>query len=450
MKGFVPTPPELVDTMVDKLFRKRAPTSEDRLLDPGCGTGAFIQGVLRWCDRTHSAVPRIVGIESDPSRLAEAKSSLSDYSEVELRLADFLQPSPEKFDFVIGNPPYVSITKLSVEERAHYKNHYSTARGRFDLYLLFFEQALRVLNHNGRLVFVTPEKFLYVQSADVLRRQLAEATVEEIELIDESAFGDLVTYPTITTLNARRGNGKTRIRLRDGTRRAIDLNRTGSSWLPLIRGDDSNGEGPTLLDAFLRISCGVATGADSVFVVPDAMLPASLEEFAYRTIAGRRITHGEPIRTTHSMLIPYDRNGRLLPESDLGALGNFLKEPSRRERLMQRTCVAYKPWYAFHENPPLDDILGPKILCKDIGQEPWFVVDEAGTIVPRHSVYYLVPRQCDRIHELCDYLNSDRAREWLVTHCQRAANGFVRLQSHTLKQLPIPEDFVFQRQLAPA
>ena len=98
-----------------------------------------------------------------------------------------------------------------------------------------------------------------------------------------------------------------------------------------------------------------------------------------------------------------------------------------------------KPWYAFHETPPLRDILRPKVLCKDIGANPLFVIDRDGYVVPRHSVYYIVPANPERIDDLADYLNSADAASWLRDHCQRAANGFLRLQSHVLKHLPLPE-----------
>jgi adenine-specific DNA-methyltransferase len=215
-----------------------------------------------------------------------------------------------------------------------------------------------------------------------------------------------------------------------------------------MNGTPPESTGPTLTDGFLRISCGVATGADDVFVLRDDELPSSLRPFAFRTISGRAITQRARLETSRSMLVPYARNGTLLPETQLGALGEYLRQPERRARLMERTCVSRKPWYAFHESPPLVEILRPKILCKDIGAEPRFVVDETGDIVPRHSVYYLVPSDPSSIHDLCDYLNSSVAREWLVAHCQRAANGFVRLQSHVLKQLPLPEHFVSTTQLA--
>jgi len=444
MKGFVLTPPQLVDVMVDKLFRKRRPKASDALLDPGCGTGAFIHGVLRWCERNSAQVPRIVGIESDPTLLGEAHSTLGRVSKVSLRLTDFLQPSSDRYDFIIGNPPYVPITGLSPEERERYRRDYYTARGRFDLYLLFFEQALRLLESNGRLVFVTPEKFLYVQTADALRRLLASFAIEEIELIDESVFGDLVTYPTITTVDGIRGVSETRVILRDADVRSVTLNSSGVSWLPQIRGNNVSHSGPTLSDACLRISCGVATGADSVYVVDNTRLPPSLRAYALPTISGRQLTP-ERFRTKQSMLTPYTLTGGLLPESGLGALGEYLRAPIRRERLMGRTCVSRKPWYAFHETPPLTEILRPKILCKDIGERPWFVVDEAGDVVPRHSVYYLVPREPGQLQDLCEYLNSATAVEWLMAHCQRAANGFVRLQSHVLKRLPVPDKYVLPR-----
>ncbi|HUQ98374.1 MAG TPA: N-6 DNA methylase [Gemmatimonadaceae bacterium] len=440
MKGFVPTPPELVDVMVGKLFCSRSPSADDSLLDPGCGTGAFIEGVLRWCRKHDSPVPTITGIEADPALFQVAKSRFREVNQVTLINADFLGSISGSFDYIVGNPPYVAITRLTVEERTRYRERFEGARGRFDLYLLFFEQALELLKDGGRLVFVTPEKFLYVETAAPLRRRLVAAGVEEIELIDESAFGSLVTYPTVTTVGL--GASETAIRLRDGGRRRVRLNSDGASWLPIVNGTTSNGGGATLADACVRISCGVATGADGVYVLRDAELPESLRPFAFPTVSGRGLLLGREIETTHSMLVPYARNGALLPEHALGALGDYLRSPDRFRRLMNRTCVSRKPWYAFHENPPLPEILQPKIVCKDIGPRPWFVVDHSGEIVPRHSTYYIIPRHARDLHELCAYLNSPAAAEWLMANCQRAANGFVRLQSHILKRMPTPQSFV--------
>ncbi len=448
MKGFVPTPAPLVDHMVDKLFRSAPPTPSSTLLDPGCGAGAFVEGVIRWCTRAGAPVPWITALDSDPARLREARQALPHLDRITLLQEDFLAPRREQFDYIIGNPPYVAITGLDSVERARYRRQYLTAVGRFDLYALFFEQALRLLKPDGRLVFVTPEKFLYVQSAGPLRQQLAAAGVEEIELIDEGAFAGLVTYPAITTASRRKVGQVVRVITRDGASRQVPLRGTGASWLPDVNGVPRADAPHNLTDAFLRISCGVATGADGIFVMRDENVPPALREFAYPTISGREIGVGEQPRPRHQMLIPYKLDGELLTEAELGPLHAYLAHPARRAQLSERTCVARKPWYAFHENPPLGDILRPKILCKDIGARPWFVVDEEGVIVPRHSVYYLVPKDPGMIHGLCDYLNSPSVSDFLVANCQRAANGFLRLQSHVLKRVPLPEHLVTDAQMA--
>ena len=157
MKGFVLTPEATVDAMVSRLFRKCPPRKGSRLLDPGCGHGAFIEGVLRWCRRHNAPSPEIVGIELDPEKIRAAKNRLQGKPSITLIHGDFLTTELDTFDYIVGNPPYVSIKGLSEEERARYRRMFHTARGRLDLYLLFWECALRLLCPDGRLVFITPE-----------------------------------------------------------------------------------------------------------------------------------------------------------------------------------------------------------------------------------------------------------------------------------------------------
>lgn len=440
MKGFVLTPRETVDAMVELLFRGRSPRADSTVLDPGCGTGAFIDGVIRWCERRQLALPRITGVELDPRHLPTLRAKFEQQRAVRLEPVDFLANGRMEYDYIIGNPPYVPITALSPAEKARYRARYATAYGRFDLYLLFFEEALRRLAPGGRLVFITPEKYLYVDTAGPLRELLTRWHVEEIRLLREDTFGDLVAYPTITVLN-RAPPGTTRIVRRDGGMVTVTLTPGRDSWLPALEGGRAHLADVTLGDLCVRLSCGVATGADGVFVRAAADLDPGLRRFSYPTIAGRELTRATTeLAPRFAMLIPYDTNGRLLPLERLEALGSYLLRTDVRRRLLERTCVKRKPWYAFHETPQLRDILRPKILCKDIDETPHFWVDRRGEIVPRHSVYYIVPREPGAIDEIAAYLRSPTAHEWLMRNCQRASKGFVRLQSHVLQRLPVPDE----------
>jgi adenine-specific DNA-methyltransferase len=442
VKGFVPTPSGTVDLMVDLLFRRGAPDARSRILDPGCGTGAFIDGVERWCRRHRTRLPQIVGVESDPRHVSVLRRKFRGQANVKIHHEDFLEGSSATFDYVVGNPPYVGIEQLSEGEKASFRGRYAAARGRFDLYLLFFEQALKQLRPGGRLVFITPEKFLYVETAGALREMLARRNVEEIRLMPEDTFGELVTYPTITTINNAPARD-VRVMLRDGTQRSVRLLPGVRSWLPAINGSDTDGDAPRLEDACLRVSCGVATGADGVFVMRTDEIDEPLRPFAYPTVAGRELVPGDTsLRSRNSMLIPYDRAGALLPLGQLGAFRRYLEQTQVSTKLRARTCVERKPWYAFHETPPLHEILQPKILCKDITDRPRFWADYEGSLVPRHSVYYIVPKNPTHVDGLLDYLRSDGAIHWLQRNCQRASKGFIRVQSRNLQRLPIPQDFV--------
>lgn len=439
MKGFVETPPAVVDFMVEELFRGKPPTADDRLLDPGCGNGVFIDGVLRWCDRNQSPRPRITGVELAPDRAQTSRERFRGESQVTIRETDFLADSFSDYDYVIGNPPYVAITGLNSEEKARYRERFAGASGRFDLYLLFFEHSIRALTDGGSLVFITPEKFLYVSTAAPLRRLLTSVAIESLHFVDEDTFEGLVTYPLISKVRALPPLSTTKVSLRDGSNRAIKLPSNGESWLQSISSRPEDSFGPTLNDISERISCGIATGADSVFVLKSSLLPDELLAFAYPTISGRQIVMGREPYSTDSMLVPYRRDGSLLSEEAMGALGSYLATPALKAQLIARTCADRKPWYAYHESPVPSLICRPKILCKDIGADPFFVIDRDGSLLPRHSVYYIIPSDPAILEELFEYLNSDFAKQWLRDHCQRASKGFVRLQSHVLKQLPIPD-----------
>jgi len=442
MKGFVQTPRETVDAMVERLFQGRPPRLDDALLDPGCGTGEFIDGVIRWCKRQGLPLPRITGVESDPRHLPVLRAKYHRLRAVHIEHADFLTDGCATYNFIVGNPPYVAITALSESEKARYRARYATARGRFDLYLLFFEQALRSLAPGGRLVFITPEKYLYVETAGPLRALLARHHVEEIHFVSEDTFGELVTYPTITVLRNELP-GSTQVRRRDGSLVTVSVPSGQNPWLPLLEGSAPQQPAVTLGDLCLRISCGVATGADRVFVRLAHGLDPALRRFARPTIAGRELTpETTDLPQRFVMLIPYDAHGRLLPLKQLGAVGRYLMRDDIRERLLARTCVKRKPWCAFHETPALPEILRPKILCKDIGDSPHFWVDRPGGIVPRHSVYHLVPRDPAAIDVILSYLRSPAAHQWLTQNCQRASKGFLRLQSRVLQRLPLPDDVV--------
>lgn len=448
MKGHVPTPDELAERIVRRLFRDNPPTNADRILYPGCGTAPFAAAVERVCTDGGWVAPSGLGIETNPEHLTVARDRSLKHVEFEKR--DFLSPDMldvGRFEYIVGNPPYVPIEELAVDEKRLYKTEFVTAVGRFDLYLLFFERAVELLPPGGRLSFVTPEKFEYVDTAAPLRRLLTSegVHVEEIEHIDENAFTNLVTFPCITTVRRHQDDEETVVRLRDGTTHTMTLPEGGGSWASNVRDTDLSDmkTGATLEEVTKRISPGMATGADDVFTFDHDDVPEHVDsKWVRRTVSGRQLREFDGPYTDTVFLCPYRTDESLLEEDELGTFGEWAEQ--HRERLEGRSCVEKdgKRWYAWHENPPMEDLLQPKIVFKDIAKEPKFWFEWDGDVIPRHSVYYLVPKDGVPFDDLLGYLNSPEARMWMEANCQKAVNGFYRLQSRVLKDLPVPAEWL--------
>jgi len=444
VKGHVPTPDSLAEEMVRRLFREDSPDSGDRILYPGCGTAPFPAAVERVCDSKGWAYPDGLGVETNPEHLTEARDR--DVAHAEFAKRDFLADDMldvGEFDYIVGNPPYVPIEDLNEDEKQRYRATFDTAVGRFDLYLLFFERALNLLSTAGTLSFLTPEKFEYVDTAAPLRRSLTEdgVHVAEIEHISEDAFTELVTFPCVTTVRKTGTDEETNVTLRDGSSHTTALPTDGASWASSIRNADLTHmeTGPTLGDVTVRISPGIATGADSVFAMARNEVPTELgSKWIRRTVSGRQLRENDGPYTETVFVCPYRDDGTLPDEDELGTFGDWVE--NQRDRLESRSCVANgKRWYSWHENPPMRDLLQPKIVFQDIAKEPEFWPEKEGDVVPKHSVYYLVPEDGVPLDDLLAYLNSPDARAWMRGHCQKAANGFYRLQSRVLSDLPVPK-----------
>ena len=79
------------------------------------------------------------------------------------------------FDVVIGNPPYIRIQMMkewAPLEVEHYKEKFiSASTGNYDIYVVFVEQGLSLLNKNGRLGFILPHKFFNAKYGQPLARR---------------------------------------------------------------------------------------------------------------------------------------------------------------------------------------------------------------------------------------------------------------------------------------
>ena len=105
------------------------------------------------------------------------------------------------FDIVLGNPPYVRM-ELVKQIKPHLQQRFRVATDRADLYAYFFELGVDLLKPGGRLGFISSSTFFRTGSGKLLRAYLVERTEVEcvIDFGELQIFEGVTTYPAIITL----------------------------------------------------------------------------------------------------------------------------------------------------------------------------------------------------------------------------------------------------------
>jgi adenine-specific DNA-methyltransferase len=134
--GQVFTPSFIVSEMLQ--LRKNV----GNVLEPSSGDGAFVKNI-----------PNCIGIELDAKHCGNHSINI-----------DFFDyPVENKFDTIIGNPPYVRFQDIFPETKQKLNLHLFDERT--NLYLFFIEKCIRHLNDKGELIFITPRDFLKATSS---------------------------------------------------------------------------------------------------------------------------------------------------------------------------------------------------------------------------------------------------------------------------------------------
>jgi adenine-specific DNA-methyltransferase len=135
------TPKTLRAALLDRLPKRKGA----KILDPASGSGEFLLTAKEYFP---DAV--IYGWEIDP-KLAALSKKMAPYARIQ-NIDSLKKEDDEKFDFVIGNPPYFEF-RPDQDIRKEYKE---VLGGRVNIYGLFIYKGIKLLKNGGYLAFVVP------------------------------------------------------------------------------------------------------------------------------------------------------------------------------------------------------------------------------------------------------------------------------------------------------
>lgn len=462
-------------------------------VEPACGSGAFIVPIakrLLASVRLHNrslveCAEAVRGYDLLNANASAAKRALRELlvSEGEQTAAewlpdrwisctDYLQdPGTGTPDFVIGNPPYVRQESVAPQKLAEYRLAFPTMVGRADLYVAFFEKALRSLKPGASLAFICADRWMRNQYGRELRAMVSDSYSLDvaIEMHNVDAFENQVSaYPSVTVISRRPQQRSIFVQarrefssadapallhwLRSGSESDAPPNASAGVLPHWFKGKDSWPTGSAerlqlledLNDSFLpidspttgtRVGIGVATGADGVFITkgtidvePSRLLPLAIN---------RDTSSGELEWSGHFLVNPWEATGDLVDLDRYPNLKDYFQ--THGATLLRRHVAAKRPAAWFRTIDKVDHSLidRPKLLFPDMKMTTHPVLDRGG-LYPHHNLYYVVSRDWD-LEVLGGLLLSKVAELFVDAYSIRMRGGTLRFQAQYLRRIRVPE-----------
>jgi SAM-dependent methyltransferase len=111
------------------------------------------------------------------------------------------------FTIIVGNPPYVRQELLKPKQKKYLEKRYPNVySGVADLYVYFYAKAFEILQPNGTLAFITPNKWFKTKYGLELRKLLKNYDIQHIVDFFEIKIFDASTEPQIIILKNTQTN----------------------------------------------------------------------------------------------------------------------------------------------------------------------------------------------------------------------------------------------------
>ena len=226
--GQVFTPDWIVEEILNSLDFVEENIPFKKIIDPSCGDGAFLKIIVQkiidfhLCKKSSIDIIKqnleecVYGIEIDEIEYNNCINNLNlivahkisneitiDWKVYKGDALKIYKKLVNKFDFVVGNPPYIRIHNLDLSTREILKKNFIFSKGSLDIYISFFELGFKLLNNKGQLGYISANSYLHNSSYLEFRKYLKEkrAIKSITDFKANKIFKNFSTYTAITIIN---------------------------------------------------------------------------------------------------------------------------------------------------------------------------------------------------------------------------------------------------------
>lgn len=460
--GATYTPKQLADFVAEGIVEnlENLPLTRPlRVLDPAVGDGELLVSLLKKLSSRCDASIEVHGFELDQDAIDLSMSRISHlFPEVSLSFEAqsfleyvvsnfgvdgggglFRQKTPETFDIIIANPPYVRTQIMGTHQAQDLAKQFNLS-GRVDLYYAFIVAMAQVLNPHGVAGIIVSNRFMTTRSGAAVRQALRQRfNLRHIWDLGDTKLFNAAVLPAVLVVGGKNTHGQSIpgftsiyetteialvkaltpiqalsrsgiVRVEDGRRFLVQhgvldtsgteagvwrvATKTAETWLATV-GKHTWG---TFRDIG-KIRVGVKTCADKVFIrsdwqdLPDDEQPELLRPLVTHHVARRfrGLVQDKPQQILYAHEI-VEGTRRAIELSRYPRSRAYLERHRARLEARKYVIQAGRKWYEIWV--PQDPAAWgeTKLVFRDIADAPTFWIDQDGSVV-NGDCYWII---CDR------------------------------------------------------
>lgn len=422
----IPTPQKYVQQMLDyvdyskKLYGKK-------VLENSCGEGnILLEVVKRYIESAksekHSAEEIKNGLnkdieayEIDKECIEKCKNRLNKLAasygiegiEWNIKNNDFLKEDVQnRYDFIIGNPPYITYHDMDDSQREFLKKSFSTCNnGRFDYCYAFIEASLKTLKNRGKMVYLVPCSIMTNKFAGDLRVKLSKYITEIYDYRTIKIFSQALTSSVIIVCENLTNKSDLKYHLvKENTIFEIERKKLTDAKWSVTRDDNNIG---VKFSDFFEVKNSVATLLNEAFIFKEyerrddyyIIDGYKIEEELVKDAASiKSLSRGE---NSYKIIFPYrieDGKRKDYSESEFedrfpGAV-RYLKQ--FKDKLKKRKKDKNTLWFQYGRSQAITSVTGNKLIIPMVITKEVHVYEVGENAVP-YAGYFIKCRENSRL-----------------------------------------------------
>lgn len=477
--GQIYTPRFVVEKILSDIGFEKPDILGKTILDPACGDGRFLtvaaEKIIEFSPKEalQENLEKICGWDIDAKAIEDCVENLNALIKPlriqvnwRVQVCDSLRKivdlNTQKFDFIVGNPPYIRIQHLEEKERNFIQRFYRFCKsGSTDSYIAFYELCDFLLKKDGVCGLITPNTFFYSETAKLMRAYFAskKTIIKLVNYGDIQLFDNATTYSAITVFGKQPREEFIFEQAKTATEfetRSVSFQEIKNQKIWQLRVKSPAPQKGVKLKDICKIHVGITTLCDKAYIFSIQNIKneskcvlakthfkgwVKLEKAILKPIIKASKLKSGTDEIKEYILFPYQKiNGkhRIIPEEKLKTefplaydyLLSVKKELDKRDNGKPNPVA----WYAFGRSQGLNTSFGKKILFSPMNRRPNFILVE-NEETTFYSGYCIKYEGDDEF--LLQQLNSERLADFIAASSRDFRGGWKAYNKKALEEFTI-------------